>query len=65
MSGLVAVLFDWAGTMIDFGSRAPVIAMENVLAHANVPVDEVTIRRYMGMAKREHVLAKSSRACAR
>jgi phosphonoacetaldehyde hydrolase len=43
--------------MIDFGSRAPVIAMKNVLAHANVPVDEVTIRRYMGMAKREHVSA--------
>jgi phosphonoacetaldehyde hydrolase len=43
--------------MIDFGSRAPVIALENVLSQANVPVDEVTIRRYMGMAKREHVLA--------
>ena len=57
MPGVVAVLFDWAGTMIDFGSRAPVIALENVLSQANVPVDEVTIRRYMGMAKREHVLA--------
>ena len=57
MPGVVAVLFDWAGTMIDFGSRAPVIAMKNVLAHANVPVDEGTIRRYMGMAKREHVSA--------
>jgi phosphonoacetaldehyde hydrolase len=65
MPGVVAVLFDWAGTMIDFGSRAPVIAMENVLAHANVPVDEVTIRRYMGMAKREHVSAiLSERAVA-
>jgi len=57
MSGIVAVLFDWAGTMIDFGSRAPVIAMEDVLTKANVPVDVATIRRYMGMAKREHVLA--------
>jgi phosphonoacetaldehyde hydrolase len=57
MPGVIAVLFDWAGTMIDFGSRAPVIAMENVLKKANVPVEEVTIRRYMGMAKREHVLA--------
>jgi phosphonoacetaldehyde hydrolase len=65
MPGIVAVLFDWAGTMIDFGSRAPVIAMKNVLAHANVPVDEVTIRRYMGMAKREHVSAiLSERAVA-
>ena len=57
MAGIVAVLFDWAGTMIDFGSRAPVIAMEDVLTKANVPVDVATIRRYMGMAKREHVLA--------
>ena len=28
MSDIVAVLFDWAGTMIDFGSRAPVMAMD-------------------------------------
>jgi phosphonoacetaldehyde hydrolase len=27
MSGLKAVVFDWAGTMIDFGSRAPVLAL--------------------------------------
>lgn len=57
MSEIVAVLFDWAGTMIDFGSRAPVMAMEAVFASAGVPADEATIRRYMGMAKREHVVA--------
>ena len=54
---IVAVLFDWAGTMIDFGSRAPVMAMESVFLEAGVPADEATIRRYMGMAKREHVVA--------
>lgn len=57
MSDIVAVLFDWAGTMIDFGSRAPVMAMEQVFDKAGVPADEVTIRRYMGMAKREHVIS--------
>ena len=57
MSDIVAVLFDWAGTMIDFGSRAPVMAMEQVFASAGVPADEATIRRYMGMAKREHVVS--------
>ena len=57
MSAIVAVLFDWAGTMIDFGSRAPVMAMSRVFADAGVPADDATIRRYMGMAKREHVLA--------
>ncbi len=57
MSDIVAVLFDWAGTMIDFGSRAPVMAMDQVFASAGVPADEATIRRYMGMAKREHVVS--------
>jgi phosphonoacetaldehyde hydrolase len=57
MSDIVAVLFDWAGTMIDFGSRAPVMAMEQVFEKAGVPADEMIIRRYMGMAKREHVVA--------
>jgi phosphonoacetaldehyde hydrolase len=57
MSDIVAVLFDWAGTMIDFGSRAPVMAMRQVFEAAGVPADEATIRRYMGMAKREHVVA--------
>lgn len=60
MSGIVAVLFDWAGTMIDFGSRAPVIAMDQVFRRAGVPADEALIRRYMGMAKREHVIAMLS-----
>lgn len=57
MSDVVAVLFDWAGTMIDFGSRAPVMAMSQLFEKAGVPADEATIRRYMGMAKREHVVS--------
>lgn len=52
-----AVLFDWAGTMIDFGSRAPVAAMQRVFGAADVPVSDATVRRYMGQAKREHVEA--------
>jgi phosphonoacetaldehyde hydrolase len=57
MSAIVAVVFDWAGTMIDFGSRAPALALAQVFAAEGVPADEPTIRRYMGMAKREHVTA--------
>lgn len=57
MPDVVAVLFDWAGTMIDFGSRAPVMAMEQVFEKMGVPANEATIRRYMGMAKREHVVS--------
>lgn len=57
MTDISAVLFDWAGTMIDFGSCAPVMAMEQVFDAAGVPAEEAVIRRYMGMAKREHVVA--------
>ena len=51
-----AVIFDWAGTMVDFGSRAPVVAMMRVLEGEGTPVDEALVRRYMGMAKREHII---------
>jgi phosphonoacetaldehyde hydrolase len=59
-TSVAAVLFDWAGTMIDFGSRAPVMAMERVFGQAGVLVEEAAIRRYMGTAKREHVVAMLS-----
>lgn len=59
-TAVAAVLFDWAGTMIDFGSRAPVMAIERVFGQAGVLVEEAAIRRYMGKAKREHVIAMLS-----
>lgn len=57
MAGIEAVLFDWAGTVIDFGSHAPVVAMERVFASEGIVLDESIIRRFMGMAKREHVVS--------
>ncbi|TAJ70215.1 MAG: phosphonoacetaldehyde hydrolase [Phenylobacterium sp.] len=54
---LKAVIFDWAGTMIDFGCRAPVIALCEVFAAAGVPVSEAEARTHMGMAKRDHIRA--------
>ena len=52
-----AVIFDWAGTMIDFGSRAPVVALMRVFADAGVPVSEAEARVDMGRAKRDHIRA--------
>ena len=52
-----AVIFDWAGTMIDFGSCAPVDAMQRVFAEAGVPVTDDDVRRHMGRAKRDHIAA--------
>lgn len=58
MSGLIkAVFFDWAGTMVDFGSCAPVFAMQSVFAGFGVEVSEGSVRAHMGKAKREHVMA--------
>lgn len=55
--GLKAVVFDWAGTMIDFGSRAPVVALCKVFAANGVPIEEAEARADMGMAKRDHIAA--------
>lgn len=54
---LKAVVFDWAGTMIDFGSRAPVIALCKSFAAAGVPIEEGEARAEMGMAKSDHIRA--------
>ncbi len=54
---LRAVIFDWAGTMIDFGSRAPVIALCNLFEQVGVPIAEDEARADMGMAKRDHIRA--------
>ncbi|MBX9615572.1 MAG: phosphonoacetaldehyde hydrolase [Caulobacteraceae bacterium] len=51
------VVFDWAGTMVDFGSRAPVLALMEAFAVLGVPVTEAEARRDMGRAKADHVRA--------
>ncbi len=54
---LQAVVFDWAGTMIDFGSRAPAAVFEEVFRQEGVPITTAQAREPMGMAKREHLRA--------
>ena len=49
------VIFDWAGTTVDFGCFAPVDAfMQAFMAHGITPTAE-EIRAPMGIAKRAHV----------
>jgi phosphonoacetaldehyde hydrolase len=50
-----AVFLDWAGTVVDHGSVAPVRALEAVFASAGVSVPPTVIRRDMGLAKKDHV----------
>jgi phosphonoacetaldehyde hydrolase len=49
------VIFDWAGTMIDFGCQAPVAALVEAFAAEGVAIDEAAARRDMGVAKIDHV----------
>jgi len=52
-----AVVFDWAGTMVDFGCMAPVEALIEAFAAHGVALSAAAARRDMGRAKRDHVLA--------
>lgn len=52
-----AVILDWAGTMIDHGCCAPVVALRRVFTDAGVPVSEDEMRADMGRAKRDHIRA--------
>jgi phosphonoacetaldehyde hydrolase len=50
-----AIVLDWAGTTVDFGSRAPVLAVMEAFRRADVPVTLEQARGPMGMAKRDHL----------
>ena len=52
---LQGVVFDWAGTLVDHGSRAPVATMQRVFAKAGVPVTAAEVRISMGIAKLDHI----------
>jgi phosphonoacetaldehyde hydrolase len=52
-----AVIFDWAGTMIDFGCMAPVDALRGVFAEEGLALSIAEARRDMGKAKRDHLQA--------
>jgi len=52
---LRAVVLDWAGTVVDFGSRAPIEALRCVFAEAGVPVTVAEARESMGLAKKDHI----------
>ena len=52
-----AVIFDWAGTMVDFGSWAPVVAMRQAFADEGVDISDAHVRAHMGLAKIDHIRA--------
>ncbi len=54
-STLAAVIFDWAGTVVDHGSLAPVRALQRVFAGREITLADEVARRDMGIAKRDHI----------
>lgn len=51
------VVFDWAGTTVDYGCFAPVRPFMDVFAAAGVEITTAEARGPMGMHKRDHVRA--------
>lgn len=55
MGKLAAAVFDWAGTMIDFGSRAPMGAFVRAFAEFGIDLTVAEARGPMGKPKRDHI----------
>ena len=51
------VVFDWAGTTVDFGCQAPILAFIEGFRAKGIQVDARTARGPMGMEKRAHIKA--------
>lgn len=52
---LKAVVLDWAGTTVDYGSLAPVRTLHELFARVDILINESEIRRDMGLPKKEHI----------
>ncbi len=52
---LKAVIVDWAGTVIDYGSLGPVAAFMEVFSRKNVPITMDEAREPMGVHKKDHI----------
>lgn len=55
MKKIEAVVFDWAGTMIDYGCFAPLEAFLEVFKRHEVEITIEEAREPMGMLKIEHI----------
>ncbi|MCY4044010.1 MAG: HAD hydrolase-like protein, partial [Cellvibrionales bacterium] len=49
------VIFDIAGTILDHGSVAPIIAFQQLFESIDIPITEAEARAPMGSEKREHI----------
>ena len=52
-----AVVFDWAGTLVDFGSLAPMGAFVELFRGWGIDISVAEARIPMGLPKRDHIIA--------
>jgi len=52
---LRALVLDWAGTTVDFGSLAPARIMQRLFGKRNIDLSEQEARQHMGLPKKEHI----------
>lgn len=52
---LKAAIFDWAGTTVDYGSRAPAMVFREIFRREGVDISMAQARGPMGLAKRDHI----------
>jgi phosphonoacetaldehyde hydrolase len=50
-----AVILDWAGTTVDFGSLAPVAALQLAFRSSGVPITAAEARAQMGVLKKDQI----------
>ncbi|WP_342513800.1 phosphonoacetaldehyde hydrolase [Sporosarcina sp. FSL K6-1522] len=60
MSKVEGVIFDWAGTTVDFGCFAPVNVFVDIFKNAGIHVTMKEAREPMGMLKIDHIRAMLS-----
>lgn len=51
------VIFDWAGTTVDFGCMAPAQVFAEIFEHKGIKVTQAEAREPMGLQKRDHIAA--------
>lgn len=53
--GLQAIIFDWAGTILDYGCQAPALSFKKIFNNEGIEVSEEEVRAPMGLEKKEHI----------
>lgn len=52
-----AIIFDWAGTTVDYGCFAPMQVFKQVFCERGIEITDREAREPMGMQKRDHIAA--------